>query len=68
MINNNNLNDNLRSGAYVRVLSEAGFKEALFGLSLSYRALTPSEINGTKNFIDDDLRFLKFCKIYLIIG
>ena len=63
MINNNNLNDNLRSGAYVRVLREAGFKEALFGLSLSYRALTPSEINGTKNFIDDDLRFLKFCKI-----
>lgn len=63
MINNNNLNDNLRSGAYVRVLCEAGFKEALFGLSLSYRALTPSEINGTENFIDDDLRFLKFCKI-----
>ena len=60
---NNNLNDKLRSGAYVRVLCEAGFKEALFGLSFSYRALTPSEINGTKNFIDDDLRFLKFCKI-----
>lgn len=62
-MNNNNLNDKLRSGAYVRVLCEAGYKEALFGLSLSYRTLTPLEINGTQNFIDDDLRFLKFCKI-----
>lgn len=61
--NTENLVENLRSGAYVRVLCEAGYKEALFGLSLSYRALTPSEINGTENFIDDDLRFLKYCKI-----
>ena len=42
----NNINDKLRSGAYVRVLCEAGYKEALFGLSLSYRALTPLEINS----------------------
>ena len=63
MINNNNLNDNLRSGAYVRVLCEAGFKEALFGLSLSYRTLTPLEINGTKRYFDDDQHFLKLCKI-----
>ena len=63
MINNNNLNDKLRSGAYVRVLCEAGFKEALFGLSLSYRTLTPLEINGTKRYFDDDQHFLKLCKI-----
>lgn len=63
MINNNNLNDNLRSGAYVRVLCEAGYKEALFGLSLSYRTLTPLEINGTKRYFNDDQHFLKFCKI-----
>ena len=59
----NNLNDKLRSGAYVRVLCEAGFKEALFGLSLSYRTLTPLEINGTKRYFDDDQHFLKLCKI-----
>ena len=53
----------LRSGAYVRVLCEAGFKEALFGLSLSYRTLTPLEINGTKRYFDDDQHFLKLCKI-----
>lgn len=63
MINNNNLNDNLRSGAYVRVLCEAGYKEALFGLSLSYRTLTPLEINGTKRYFNDDQHFLKLCKI-----
>ena len=63
MINNNNFNDKLRSGAYVRVLCEAGFKEALFGLSLSYRTLTPLEINGTKRYFDDDQHFLKLCKI-----
>lgn len=40
----NNFNDKLRSGAYVRVLCESGYKEALFGLSLSYRTLTPLEI------------------------
>ena len=62
-MNNNNLNDKLRSGAYVRVLCEAGFKEALFGLSLSYRTLTPLEINGTKRYFDDDQHFLKLCKI-----
>ena len=59
----NNFNDKLRSGAYVRVLCEAGFKEALFGLSLSYRTLTPLEINGTKRYFDDDQHFLKLCKI-----
>lgn len=59
----NNLNDKLRSGAYVRVLCEAGYKEALFGLSLSYRALTPLEINGTKRYFNDDQHFLKLCKI-----
>ena len=59
----NNLNDKLRSGAYVRVLCEAGYKEALFGLSLSYRTLTPLEINGTKRYFDDDQHFLKLCKI-----
>ena len=63
MINNNDLNDNLRSGAYVRVLCESGFKEALFGLSLSYRTLTPLEINGTKRYFNDDQHFLKLCKI-----
>lgn len=62
-MNNNNLNDKLRSGAYVRVLCEAGYKEALFGLSLSYRTLTPLEINGTKRYFDDDQHFLKLCKI-----
>lgn len=61
-MNNNNLNDKLRSGAYVRVLCEAGYKEALFGLSLSYRTLTPLEINGTKRYFDDQ-HFLKLCKI-----
>ena len=59
----NNFNDKLRSGAYVRVLCEAGYKEALFGLSLSYRTLTPLEINGTKRYFDDDQHFLKLCKI-----
>ena len=59
----NNLNDKLRSGAYVRVLCEAGYKEALFGLSLSYRTLTPLEINGTKHYFNDDQHFLKLCKI-----
>lgn len=62
-MNNNNLNDELRSGAYVRVLCEAGYKEALFGLSLSYRTLTPLEINGTKRYFNDDQHFLKLCKI-----
>ena len=61
--NTENLVENLRSGAYVRVLCEAGFKEALFGLSLSYRTLTPLEINGTKRYFDDDQHFLKLCKI-----
>ena len=61
--NTENLVKNLRSGAYVRVLCEAGFKEALFGLSLSYRTLTPLEINGTKRYFDDDQHFLKLCKI-----
>lgn len=61
--NTENLVENLRSGAYVRVLCEAGYKEALFGLSLSYRALTPLEINGTKRYFDDDQHFLKLCKI-----
>ena len=61
--NTENLVGNLRSGAYVRVLCEAGFKEALFGLSLSYRTLTPLEINGTKRYFDDDQHFLKLCKI-----
>ena len=59
----NNFNDKLRSGAYVRVLCEAGYKEALFGLSLSYRTLTPLEIDGTKRYFDDDQHFLKLCKI-----
>lgn len=59
----NNLNDKLRSGAYVRVLKESGFYEALFGLSLSYRTLTPLEINGTKRYFNDDQHFLKLCKI-----
>ena len=59
----NNFNDKLRSGAYVRVLCEAGYKEALFGLSLSYRTLTPLEINGTKRYFNDDQHFLKLCKI-----
>jgi hypothetical protein len=62
-MNNNNLNDKLRSGAYVRVLKESGFYEALFGLSLSYRTLTPLEINGTKRYFNDDQHFLKLCKI-----
>ena len=61
--NTENLVKNLRSGAYVRVLCEAGYKEALFGLSLSYRTLTPLEINGTKRYFDDDQHFLKLCKI-----
>lgn len=61
--NTENLVENLRSGAYVRVLCEAGYKEALFGLSLSYRTLTPLEINGTKRYFDDDQHFLKLCKI-----
>ena len=54
----NNFNDKLRSGAYVRVLCEAGYKEALFGLSLSYRTLTPLEINGTKKDFYDKNHFL----------
>ena len=61
--NTENLVENLRSGSYVRVLCEAGYKEALFGLSLSYRTLTPLEINGTKRYFDDDQHFLKLCKI-----
>ena len=57
----NNFNDKLRSGAYVRVLCEAGYKEALFGLSLSYRTLTPLEINGTKkDFYDKNLNIRNF--------
>ena len=61
--NTENLVENLRSAAYVRVLCEAGYKEALLGLSLSYRTLTPLEINGTKRYFDDDQHFLKLCKI-----
>ena len=59
----NNFNDKLRSGAYVRVLCEAGFKEALFGLSLSYRTLTPLEINGTKKDFYDKNHFDKIEKV-----
>ena len=59
----NNLNEKLRSGAYVRVLCEAGFKEALFGLSLSYRTLTPLEINGTKKDFYDKNHFDKIEKV-----
>ena len=62
-MNNNNLNDKLRSGAYVRVLCEAGYKEALFGLSLSYRTLTPLEINGTKKDFYDKNHFDKIEKV-----
>ena len=61
--NTENLVENLRSGAYVRVLCEAGFKEALFGLSLSYRALTPLEINGTKKDFYDKNHFDKIEKV-----
>ena len=59
----NNLNDKLRSGAYVRVLCEAGYTEALFGLSLSYRTLTPLEINGTKKDFYDHNHFDKIDKV-----
>lgn len=62
-MNNNNLNDKLRSGAYVRVLCEAGYKEALFGLSLSYRTLTPLEIDGTKKDFYDKNHFDKIEKV-----
>ena len=61
--NTENLVENLRSGAYVRVLCEAGFKEALFGLSLSYRTSTPLEINGTKKDFYDENHFDKIEKI-----
>ena len=61
--NTENLVENLRSGAYVRVLCEAGFKEALFGLSLSYRTLTPLEINGTKKDFYDKNHFDKIEKV-----
>ena len=62
-MDNNNLNDKLRSGAYVRVLKESGFYEALFGLSLSYRTLTPLEINGTKKDFYDKNHFDKIEKV-----
>ena len=61
--NTENLVENLRSGAYVRVLCEAGYKEALFGLSLSYRTLTPLEINGTKKDFYDTNHFDKIEKV-----
>ena len=61
--NTENLVENLRSGAYVRVLCEAGYKEALFGLSLSYRTLTPLEINGTKKDFSDKNHFHKIEKV-----
>lgn len=61
--NTENLVENLRSGAYVRVLCESGYKEALFGLSLSYRTLTPLEINGTKKDFYDKNHFDKIEKV-----
>ena len=61
--NTENLVENLRSGAYVRVLCEAGYKEALFGLSLSYRTLTPLEIDGTKKDFYDKNHFDKIEKV-----
>ena len=61
-MNNNNLNDKLRSGAYVRVLKESGFYEALFGLSLSFDVISPEVITGESNLLSNE-KFLKMQKV-----
>ena len=58
----NNLNEKLRSGAYVRVLKESGFYEALFGLSLSFDVISPEVITGESNLLSNE-KFLKMQKI-----
>ena len=58
----NNLNDKLRSGAYVRVLKESGFYEALFGLSLSFDVISPEVITGESNLLSNE-KFLKMQKV-----
>ena len=58
----NNFNDKLRSGAYVRVLCEAGYKEALFGLSLSFDVISPEVITGESNLLSNE-KFLKMQKV-----
>lgn len=58
----NNLNNKLRSGAYVRVLKESGFYEALFGLSLSFDVISPEVITGESNLLSNE-KFLKMQKV-----
>ena len=58
----NNLNEKLRSGAYVRVLKESGFYEALFGLSLSFDVISPEVITGESNLLSNE-KFLKMQKV-----
>ena len=58
----NNLNDKLRSGAYVRVVRESGFYEALFGLSLSFDVISPEVITGESNLLSNE-KFLKMQKV-----
>lgn len=58
----NNLNNKLRSGAYVRVLKESGFYEALFGLSLSFNVITPEVITGETTLLSNE-KFLKMQKV-----
>ena len=58
----NNLNDKLRSGAYVRVLKESGFYEALFGLSLSFDVISPEVITGESHLLSNE-KFLKMQKV-----
>lgn len=56
------LDNQLRSGAYVRVLKESGFYEALFGLSLSFDVITPEVITGNTIELNND-KFLKMQKV-----
>ena len=58
----NNLNEKLRSGAYVRVLKESGFYEALFGLSLSFDVISPEVITGESHLLSNE-KFLKMQKV-----
>lgn len=56
------LNNKLRSGAYVRVLKESGFYEALFGLSLSFDIISQEVITGETTLLSNE-KFIKMQKV-----
>lgn len=56
------LNNKLRSGAYVRVLKESGWYEALFGLSLSFNVIAPEVISGENTLLSNE-KFIKMQKV-----